>query len=62
MKVLGTVGHPLHDTEIKIFDVETGKILPDGSKGIVKIRGRPVMNGYYKVRLKSKLVAIYAVA
>lgn len=46
--VLGTVGHPLDHTEIKIFDIETGKILPDGSKGIVKIRGPQVMKGYYK--------------
>ncbi|ONK72558.1 uncharacterized protein A4U43_C04F20670 [Asparagus officinalis] len=46
--VLGTVGHPLNDTEIKIVDIESGKILPDGSKGIVKIRGPQVMKGYYK--------------
>ncbi|PWZ54803.1 putative acyl-activating enzyme 16, chloroplastic [Zea mays] len=37
--VLGTVGHPIKHTEIKIFDIETGEVLPDGSKGIVKIKG-----------------------
>lgn len=46
--VLGTVGHPLKYTEIKIVVAETGSILPDGSKGIVKIRGPQVMKGYYK--------------
>ncbi|VAI40165.1 unnamed protein product [Triticum turgidum subsp. durum] len=46
--VLGTVGHPIKHTEIKIVDIETGEVLPDGSKGIVKIKGLPVMKGYYK--------------
>lgn len=49
MKVLGTVGHPLKYTEIKIVDIETGKVLPNGSKGIVKAKGPQVMKGYYKV-------------
>ncbi|CAL4920093.1 unnamed protein product [Urochloa decumbens] len=46
--VLGTVGHPVKLTEIKVFDIETGEALPDGSKGIVKIKGPQVMKGYYK--------------
>lgn len=46
--VLGTVGPPLNDTELKIVDPETGTVLPDGSKGIVKIRGPQVMKGYFK--------------
>ncbi|VAI40163.1 unnamed protein product [Triticum turgidum subsp. durum] len=46
--VLGTVGHPIKHTEIKIVDIETDEVLPDGSKGIVKIKGLPVMKGYYK--------------
>lgn len=46
--VLGTVGHPVKHTEIKVVDIETGEALPDGSKGIVKIKGPPVMKGYYK--------------
>jgi long-chain acyl-CoA synthetase len=47
--VLGSVGHPIKDTEFKIVDHETGTVLPPGSKGIVKVRGPPVMKGYYKV-------------
>lgn len=50
MKVLGSVGHPIKDTEFKIVDQETGNVLPPGSKGIVKVRGPPVMRGYYKVK------------
>ncbi|KAI0510492.1 hypothetical protein KFK09_011094 [Dendrobium nobile] len=46
--VLGTVGYPLNFTEIMIVDLETGRPLSDGSKGIVKVRGPQVMNGYYK--------------
>ncbi|XP_039122411.1 probable acyl-activating enzyme 16, chloroplastic isoform X2 [Dioscorea cayenensis subsp. rotundata] len=46
--VLGTVGHPLNHTEIKIIDAENGEVLPDGLKGIVKVRGPQVMKGYFK--------------
>ncbi|KAH6821931.1 acyl-activating enzyme 15 [Perilla frutescens var. hirtella] len=46
--VLGSIGHPLKYTEIKVFDPETDAVLPHGSKGIVKVRGPQVMKGYYK--------------
>ncbi|XP_068655508.1 probable acyl-activating enzyme 16, chloroplastic isoform X2 [Aristolochia californica] len=46
--VIGSVGHPLRHTEIKVTNPETGELLPDGSKGIVKVRGPQVMKGYYK--------------
>ena len=58
LKVLGTIGHPIKHTEIKVFDIETGEVLPDGSKGIVKIKGPQVMKGYYKVLLLSLLIQI----
>ncbi|XP_020107003.1 probable acyl-activating enzyme 16, chloroplastic isoform X1 [Ananas comosus] len=48
LNVLGTVGHPLKYTEIKIVDIESGKVLPNGSKGTVKAKGPQVMKGYYK--------------
>ncbi|XP_042437292.1 probable acyl-activating enzyme 16, chloroplastic [Zingiber officinale] len=47
-EVLGTIGHPLQYTEMKIVDAETGEVLPDGSKGVVKVKGPQVMAGYYK--------------
>lgn len=49
LKVLGSIGHPLRHTEIKVFDAETDEVVPNGSKGIVKVRGPQVMKGYYKV-------------
>lgn len=49
LKVLGSVGHPIRHTEIKVVDAETDAVLPCGSKGIVKARGPQVMKGYYKV-------------
>jgi len=51
IKVLGSVGHPLRQTEVKVVDLDTDEILPPGSKGIVKVRGPQVMKGYYKVPL-----------
>ncbi|CAI9771151.1 unnamed protein product [Fraxinus pennsylvanica] len=52
--VLGSIGHPLKHTEIKVVDAETNKDLPYGSKGIVKARGPQVMKGYYKNPLATK--------
>ncbi|XP_073053529.1 probable acyl-activating enzyme 16, chloroplastic isoform X2 [Primulina eburnea] len=52
--VLGSVGHPIRNTEIKVVDAETDAILPCGSKGIVKVRGPQVMKGYYKNPLATK--------
>ncbi|XP_062109235.1 probable acyl-activating enzyme 16, chloroplastic [Humulus lupulus] len=46
--VLGSVGHPIRHTEFKIVDSESGRVLPPGEIGIVKIRGPQVMKGYFK--------------
>lgn len=46
--VLGSVGHPIRHTEFKIVDSETNEVLPPGSKGTIKVRGPPLMKGYYK--------------
>ncbi|XP_010532733.1 PREDICTED: probable acyl-activating enzyme 16, chloroplastic isoform X3 [Tarenaya hassleriana] len=54
--VLGSVGHPIQDTEFKVVDSETNNVLPPGSKGIVKVRGPQVMKGYYKNPLATKQV------
>ena len=40
-------GQPIPETEIKIVDLETGKTLPQGEKGLICIRGPQVMQGYY---------------
>ncbi|CAK9149131.1 unnamed protein product [Ilex paraguariensis] len=46
--VLGSIGHPLPYTEMRVVDAETDEVLPAGSKGIVEVRGPQVMRGYYK--------------
>ncbi|KAK9933008.1 hypothetical protein M0R45_020222 [Rubus argutus] len=46
--VLGSVGHPIRHTEFRVVDSETGEVLPPGSSGHSKVRGLPVMKGYYK--------------
>ena len=44
----GSVGMPLHDTEVKIVDLETGtRALPPGEVGEVCIKGPQVMQGYW---------------
>ncbi len=43
-----TSGLPLPGTEIKIVDLDSGKTLPVGQKGLVLIRGPQVMQGYYR--------------
>ncbi|XP_059650964.1 probable acyl-activating enzyme 16, chloroplastic isoform X2 [Cornus florida] len=48
LNVLGSIGHPLRHTDIKVVDSDTDEVLPPGSKGIVKVRGPQVMKGYYK--------------
>jgi long-subunit acyl-CoA synthetase (AMP-forming) len=49
LKVIGSIGHPVQLTEFKVVDSETDEVLPPGSKGILKVRGPPVMKGYFKV-------------
>ncbi|RAL54418.1 hypothetical protein DM860_001546 [Cuscuta australis] len=52
--VIGSIGHPIQYTEIKVVDAETGEALPHGSKGIVKVKGPQVMKGYYKNPIATK--------
>ncbi|XP_027334088.1 probable acyl-activating enzyme 16, chloroplastic isoform X5 [Abrus precatorius] len=46
--VIGSVGHPIKNTEFKVVDSESDEVLPPGSKGILKVRGPQLMKGYYK--------------
>ncbi len=47
---------PLDGTEIKVVDPETGKSLPVGNKGELLVRGKQVMDGYYKDKEKTDAV------
>jgi long-chain acyl-CoA synthetase len=46
-RVMGTVGPMIPETEVKIVG-EGGETLPQGEKGLIKLRGEQVMKGYYK--------------
>lgn len=43
----GSAGLPLVETEIRIVDPETGRLLPQGECGLVLGRGSQVMRGYF---------------
>ncbi len=46
---MGSVGFPVHNTEQKIVDIETGeRELPVGEDGELLIRGPQIMQGYWK--------------
>jgi len=43
----GTIGQLLLNTEVRIVDNQ-GEVLPPGRNGLIHVRGRQVMQGYYK--------------
>ncbi len=45
--ILGTVGRPLPQTEVRILG-ENGELLPSGRKGAIYVKGPQIMQGYYK--------------
>lgn len=59
LKVIGSVGHPIKHTEFKVVDSETDEVLPPGSKGILKVRGPQVMEGYFKVICFVRMKALF---
>jgi long-chain acyl-CoA synthetase len=43
----GSSGLPIANTELKIVDLETHKVLPQGQRGLVMAKGPQIMQGYY---------------
>jgi long-chain acyl-CoA synthetase len=46
----GSMGLPLPDTEVRIVDLKTGEILPEGQVGELLVRGPQIMRGYWNKR------------
>jgi long-chain acyl-CoA synthetase len=46
MRKIGSCGHPVPMTEVKIVD-EDGKALPLGMEGELQVRGPQIMQGYH---------------
>ncbi len=44
--LVGTIGQPLPNIEVKIADPQSGKVLPIGAQGEICTRGYHVMHGY----------------
>lgn len=49
----GTVGFPLPGVELKITDPESGVEIPEGSIGVIEVRGRNVFKGYWQMPEKT---------
>ncbi|WP_112320637.1 malonate--CoA ligase [Oceanibium sediminis] len=49
----GTVGHPLPGVEIRLTDPESGAPVPQGSVGMVEVRGPNVFKGYWQMPEKT---------
>lgn len=49
----GTVGFALPRVEVRICDLETGAIIPDGETGVLEVRGPNVFSGYWNMPEKT---------
>ena len=50
----GTVGHPLPGVELRIADPATGKPLPQGSIGMIELKGPNLFRGYWRMPEKTR--------
>ncbi|MDQ0249747.1 malonyl-CoA/methylmalonyl-CoA synthetase [Sphingomonas kyeonggiensis] len=53
-RVPGSVGFPLPGIELQITDPETGAELPQGSVGMIEVRGPNVFKGYWELPEKTR--------
>lgn len=54
--VRGTVGLPIPGTQVRVVNPETHVDVPDGTQGLLLVRGPGVMNGYYRDELATSKV------
>lgn len=52
----GSIGIPLHGVNVKTFDVETGKMLPDGQTGELCINSDALFSEYYHDPVTTKTI------
>ena len=45
---IGTVGRPLPGVQVRVVDLDDGRVLPPNSSGMLQVKGDNVMLGYYK--------------
>lgn len=56
--IRGTIGLPAPGSEVKIVDPETFKDVPDGTKGLLFVKGPGIMKGYNKLPEETERVLI----
>ena len=54
--ILGTVGKPVENIQIKIIDRETGETLKTGESGEILVQGFNLMTGYYKLPINDQAI------
>jgi malonyl-CoA/methylmalonyl-CoA synthetase len=52
-RVPGSIGIPLPGGELRIADMETGVLLPQGEIGVIEVRGPNVFKGYWRMPEKT---------
>ncbi|MCC6947512.1 MAG: malonyl-CoA synthase [Bradyrhizobiaceae bacterium] len=53
-RIPGTVGFPLPGVELRVADVESGRVLPQGEVGVLEVRGPNVFKGYWRMPEKTQ--------
>ena len=50
---VGAVGFPLPEVEVRVTDLETGDVVPEGETGAIEVRGPNVFQGYWQMPEKT---------
>ena len=50
---VGAVGFPLPEVEVRVTDLETGDVVPEGETGAIEVRGPNVFQGYWRMPEKT---------